>query len=277
MTRDQSWLAKIGRGGDAPFDIASVALRLAASDRPGIVSDRYLNHLQRLAAEVAVIGSRAETASARAEALREILWRKHGYGGDPETYEHPENANLMSVIDRRKGLPVALAIIYIQTARAQGWPAEGINFPGHFLIRVEGIANRTIIDPFNDGRELDAGGLRALVKEMSGPSGELDPSFYEPVSDRDILIRLQNNIRLRAFKAGDIPRAIEVLYRLVALDPAHPEFWYELGMLEIHREHLVPGRKALEKCLAVLNQSPDNDDMRDRILETLGEISANMK
>jgi regulator of sirC expression with transglutaminase-like and TPR domain len=281
MSKTQSWLAEIGKRGEAPLNIADAGLRLAALDRPGIIPritiDRYHHHLKLLASDVAKAGADATTASARAASLRDVLWQKHGYTGDSETCDNPENANLMSVIDRRKGLPVALAILYIHVARAQGWPAEGINFPEHFLIRVEGVNDRAIIDPFNDGRELDAGALRALIKEIAGPEGELQPGFYEPVSDRDILIRLQNNIRLRAFKAGDIPRAVEVLYRLVQLDPGCPEFWYELGMLEAHREHWREGQAALLKCLDALEQRPGGDDMRERIMETLGEIPPNMK
>ena len=66
----------------------------------------------------------------------EILAERHRLLGDDQTYDDLENANLISVIDRRRGLPVALSILYIHAARRQGWPVEGSNFPGHFLIRL---------------------------------------------------------------------------------------------------------------------------------------------
>jgi regulator of sirC expression with transglutaminase-like and TPR domain len=289
MNQWQSWLAEIGRQGDAAFDIAGAALEIAARDREGLEQDqeshsssgivigRYRHHLEVLVADVAREARGALTAKDRARALREGLWRIRGYTGDKENYENIENADLMSVIDRRKGLPVALGIVYLHVARAQGWRAEGINFPSHFLIRLEGAGERVIIDPFNDGLTLDVSALRALVKQTVGAGSELDPRYYEPVSDREILIRLQNNIRMMAFKAGDIPRAVEVLCRLVLLEPELPEFWYELGMLEVHRERFAKGRHALEKCLSLLDRVPGSDDMRLRIVETLGEIISNMK
>ena len=109
MTKDQSWLAEIGRCGDAPFDIAEAGLKIAALDRPGIIKERYRHHLKILAGAVARAGAGATTATARAKALRDVMWRQHGYTGDIETFNHPENANLMAVIDRRKGLPYARA------------------------------------------------------------------------------------------------------------------------------------------------------------------------
>src|SRR3546814_18868046 len=78
------------------------------------------------------------------------------------------NADMMRVIDRRRGLPVALGILYLHGARAQGWPICGLNFPGHFLLRLDLGAERTIIDPFHGGETRDAAALRALLKTMAG-------------------------------------------------------------------------------------------------------------
>src|SRR3546814_10733859 len=103
------------------------------------------------------------------------------------------NADMTRVIDRRRGLPVSLGILYLHGARAQGWPICGLNFPGHFLLRLDLGAQRSIIDPFNGGETRDAAALRALLKTMAGEAAELPPEHTRPVRCRDDLLRLQHN------------------------------------------------------------------------------------
>ncbi len=281
MSDNEDFLKHIGRSGDEPLDIAEAALRLGEPDREGATSaasvDRYRHHLKKLADGMAEIGSQATSATERAAALQQILSVREGYTGDRDDYDSMENADLKAVIDRRKGLPVALSILYLHAGRALGWSVYGLNFPGHFLIRVDGEGDRVIVDPFNDGKVVTTGELRALAKQLLGHDAELVPAFYKPISDRQMLVRLQNNIRLRALNQGDIPLAVKILYRLVLLDPERAEFWYELGMLEVHRERLRPGRDALEKCLMLIDHEPGNSALRQQILETLSELSGSIE
>ena len=106
----------------------------------------------------------------RARALNEIILLKYGYCGDELTYDDLQNANLMRVIDRRKGLPVVLGILFIDAARAQGWEAAGLAFPGHFLIRLAERAERLILDPFHGGAGLRRGRTARAV-ESGGRRG----------------------------------------------------------------------------------------------------------
>ena len=144
----------------------------------------------------------------------------YGYRGDSETYDDLQNADLARVIERRKGLPVALSILYLHVARAQGWEAEGLAFPGHFLIRVEIDGARHVLDPFNDGL-VRAAELRALLQRVLGPQAELSPEHFDPVPDRDVLLRLENNVRLRLAKREDWAGAV-ALARPHAGDRARP-------------------------------------------------------
>src|SRR6202012_5162919 len=104
--------------------------------RPRVGLARYKRHLQSIADDVGRRIGDTVDLDARANTLNEIILLKHGYSGDELTYDDLQNANLMRVIDRRKGLPVALGILYLDVARAQGWDAIGLGFPGHFLIRL---------------------------------------------------------------------------------------------------------------------------------------------
>lgn len=240
----EAWLGRLAAAGDAPIDIAEAALRLAALDRPRVDLARYRDHLAELAAAVA-----AEKAAEPATALAEAM-RRQGYAGDVLTYDDLQNANLIRVIDRRKGLPVALGILWIHAARAQGWHADGLAFPGHFLVRLE---HRVIVDPFNEGRLCDAAFLRRLLRATAG-GAELAPEHYASVSDRTILLRLQNNIKLRVWR--DSPeKALEVLERMLLLAPEEAALRLEAGRVAFETGKLRAAAAHFERA------SIDGDDV----------------
>jgi len=189
-------LREIGARPEAAIDLAEAALALAALDRPRVEAEPYRHHLSLLARDVGAAAGdpAAGRLDRRVAALNDVILGKYGYAGDRVTYEDPQNANLMRVIDRRKGLPIALGILYLHAARAQGWAAYGLGFPGHFLIRLDGDRRRLVVDPFNQGRTCDTPALRELLKAVMGLEAELEPAHYAAVSNRSILLRLQNNI-----------------------------------------------------------------------------------
>src|SRR5216683_4480430 len=184
------FLRDLGASGERILPIAEAALALAAFERPHVDLARYHDHLRLIARDVGRHPGAAGDLAARARALSEIILLKYGYSGDELTYDDLQNANLIRVVDRRKGLPVALGILYLHAARAQGWDTAGLAFPGHFLVRLSDGAERLIVDPFHGGRVCDAATLRELLKAMTGQEVELAPEHYAPVADRDVLLRL---------------------------------------------------------------------------------------
>src|SRR6266581_7123621 len=169
--------------------IGEAALALASFERPRVGLARYRQHLAMLARDVGRHGGAGGDLAARARALNEIILLKHGYSGDELTYDDLQNANLMHVVDRRKGLPVSLGILYMHAGRAQGWDTVGLAFPGHFLIRLADGPERLILDPFHGGQACGAAELRELLKATAGQESELLPQYYTPVADRDVLLR----------------------------------------------------------------------------------------
>jgi regulator of sirC expression with transglutaminase-like and TPR domain len=233
-------LARIAALPDGEIDLAEAALALAALDRPQVPLDRYRDHLAELAADVAeeVSAARAERGVERAAALSRVLFERHGYAGDRLTYDDIQNANLMRVIDRRKGLPVALGILMIHAARGQGWDMVGLSFPAHFLVRLGSGGDRLILDPFAGGRILDSAELRDLLKEVAGEGTELKPSHYEPVGNRSVLLRLENNIKTRLVKEHKLEAAGRVIMRMLLFAPEEVQLWREAGMIEAHLGNL---------------------------------------
>lgn len=218
---------------DDLIDIGAAALALAALRFPDCDTTPYRDHLDRLATEVAALAQslKPQRVEQIAAILAEIIAGRHGYQGDEVTYGSPDNANLLRVIDCKRGLPVALGIFYLSAARANGWDAVGLSFPDHFLIRIEFNGRRIIIDPFNSGSVVTVPRLRELIKSKLGPTAELKPEYYTPVSTRDVLLRLQNNLKLRFIRAGVDEAASEVIEGMLLLDPGRAPLWREFGLL----------------------------------------------
>ena len=220
---------------DRDIDLAGTALLLAGLDHPDISLEAYRRQLAGLAADVAALGHRGSSLEGRAWAIARVLFERHGFEGDRSSYDNMDNADLIRVIDRKKGIPVSLGILYIHIARSIGWTIEGLNFPSHFLLRLDGHGDRAIVDPFEGGTVLDAPALRELAKHVMGPDAEMDRDWFEPLSNRDILLRLQNNIRTRAIQNGELERGAEITRRMILVAPNSISLQRDLGMVEAHR------------------------------------------
>ena len=248
-------LASLGARGDDEIDLAETALLLAALERPRVALERYRLHLGDLAAAVGREAARRDgdmpALDARASALIEVIATEQGYRGDELTYDDLQNANLMRVIDRRRGLPVALGILYIHAARAQGWTAHGVNFPAHFLIAVEHAGKRAILDPFRGQRLGDAGALRGLLKTMLGPDAELSPADSAALANRAVLLRLQNNIKTRLIAQDRKDKALAAVERMLLFAPNQAALWREAGALHGEIGNLRAAVAALEKFVAL--------------------------
>jgi regulator of sirC expression with transglutaminase-like and TPR domain len=248
------FLRALGNSRAQILPIAEAALALASFERPRVELDRYHEHLRLIVRDVGRHPDAAGDLAARARALNEIILLKHGYAGDELTYDDLQNANLMRVVDRRKGLPVVLGILYIHAARAQGWDMVGLAFPGHFLVRLSDGQERLILDPFHGGKVCDAAALRDLLRATAGADRDLQPEHYAPASDRDVLLRLQNNLKARLLRSQQHERAAQVVESMLMLAPDLAELWREAGLLHRHLGNLRAAAAALGEYIV---RAPD--------------------
>ena len=248
-------LTGLAEAADDAIDIGHAGLWLAALDRPQVGLARYESHLAELAA---ALGGTANTLNAKTEALQHLL-QGHGYSGDKQTYDDAQNANLIRVIDRRKGLPVSLAILLIHAAESAGWQAVGLSFPYHFLIRIGHDNERAVLDPFNDGAVLSVPAMRDLLKTFDRDT-ELRPEHYKPVSKRDVLLRLQNNLKSRSVQERQFDRAAELLERMLLFAPAEAALWRELGIMQVACGRVIDAVTSAERYYgAALNEEQRQD------------------
>lgn len=265
-------LQVVGMQADEDIDLAVAALLLAAVDRPEVGLEPYRRYLAELAEDAAAAADSGTSVAMQATALRAVLVDHHGYHGDEETYDDLRNANLLHVIDRRQGLPVALGILYLHAARAYGGRAVGLNFPSHFMIRLEARGQRAIIDPFHDGRVMSTQDLRQRLKMLTGSDAEIEPEHYAKVGNRDILIRLQNNIKLRAVRNGDLARALGVLQTMTAIAPMRTELWWETAVVHYRLGNVRTAITTLEDCLAGSGAPGDNSRIEDLLRQLRGSM-----
>lgn len=257
---------------DDLIDLGAVALAFASLRLLRRDTFAYREHLDRLGAEVAQMTQSVKPVRVEqiAAILREVIAIRHGYEGDEATYDSPDNANLMKVVDRRRGLPVALGIIYLAAARANGWSAVGLNFPEHFLVRLEFNGRRLIIDPFERGDIVAVPRMRELVKAKLGPEAELLPEYYLPIGNKDVLLRLQNNLKMRYVRAGMDEAAAEIMEAMLLLTPERAIWWREFGLTlarlgEEHRAII-----ALENYLTLSGDDP----MRGQTASLIDQLRA---
>ena len=251
MERPEDLLRQLGAVGEAADDdlpLAETALVLAALDHNAVELKPYRDHLNKLTDDarvaLAVLRRGMSEIEALARVLSDTIAVRHGYAGDTTTFDDPQNADLICVIDRRRGLPVSLGILYIEVAKRLGAKASGLNTPGHFLLAIGDDERAKVVDPFNAGVVLSREELRPLPPV---PQGE--PTEYGPVSARDVLLRLLNNIRTRALAGKDMIRALTILERMVLIAPRRAELWLDLANANRETGKLNGAIRAAERCL----------------------------
>lgn len=238
---------------DAELDLAGVALQFARIDAPDAdwrAVAAHLSDIARQAVSAAELLTEEDCATRRA-ALAAVLHDGIGYQGDAESYDDLANANLIRVVERRRGLPVALGILWLHAAEAAGWPAHGVDFPGHFLIALETGRRLCVVDVFDRGAAMEAPALRALIKRFEGPAAELRPGLLRAMGKREVLLRLQNNIKLRRLRAGQLAEALACAEDMLRLAPGHGALWREAGLMNHRLERHGAALACLERALEI--------------------------
>ncbi len=262
-----AYLRLVGTKQDSEIDVGEVALALALVNLPGIKVDRYRNHLAKLVEHARDDyanrkRSGEDSLTMQANVLRHVIHDAHGYKGDTQTYDDLDNSNLIRAIDRRMGLPVALGIIYIVVGRALGFVIDGLSFPGHFILRLELDGQRLILDPFRQGAELTAADLRQLVKKMIGEQAELSHKYYTPVSNRELLLRLQNNLKTRLIEHEEYHQALQVIETMAAIAPDEVRTLFDKAVLYAKLGQIKQAAAALEEYIARIPDAREKQQAR---------------
>jgi regulator of sirC expression with transglutaminase-like and TPR domain len=248
MTREEAELSLMlaGETPEERFPLLEAAIACAIHDEP----DRDPEPVRALALQAAERLSVRLDRESPDEALAETLAGDLRLAGDLMTYDDPANADIIRVCERRRGLPVALGVLYLDAARRCGLLAQGVDFPGHFLLRVETEEGPIAIDPFSEGRVVLPSELsrRALLAGLTPDVADRLDFLMAPVSDRAVLIRLQNNIFARASRAGDHAMAERSALRRALLNPADHHPWLDVAAAREGQGALAGALQALARA-----------------------------
>jgi regulator of sirC expression with transglutaminase-like and TPR domain len=260
-------IAHLGLVEEAEIEIDKAALEIAALDHPQAAPEPYLALVDSMGAKLRAHAD-ARLPGEQAMALGGVLAGEFGFDGDRETYDDPDNADLMRVIDRRRGLPVALAILYVAVARRAGWAAYALNTPGHVLVGV-GASTPCLMDPFNRGALLARGQLSNLLTAALGGPRAIRPEHVAPMTNRGVLVRLMMNQASRAEQAGDVARARELMQRITTVSPSYPQGWWDRARLERAAGDGAAARDSLSAMLEITR----DPEIRRQVIRALEALS----
>jgi regulator of sirC expression with transglutaminase-like and TPR domain len=221
---------------DFPLDHA--ALLIGAWDYPERDVNTYREQLDSIASFATSAVSGAQGGIGRARAISDCLFERLGFCGNTDDYYDPRNSFLADVLDRRTGIPISLSVLYLEVARRLGVLAQGVNFPGHFLVRVAIEDAWLFLDPFAGGRALTPADLEALLRKTTTPDAVLEPSVIAAASKRQIVSRMLVNLAGIYGRQGDLVRSLDVLERLAVLEPSNPRIQRDLTQLRERVEGL---------------------------------------
>jgi len=261
-------LTRLGLIDEEEIALDEASLQLALLDHPGSDLATYLDLLDAIETRLDLIGGAAETPGERADALAAVLAGEFGFAGDAETYDDPANADMISVLERRRGLPVSLSILWVAMARRLGWSADVLDVPGHVLVLIGAEATPVIVDPFAGGVRVGAERLAALIEMFAGTGRAV--THVAAMPNRAVLVRILQNQASRAEQAGKGRRALDLYVRMTTMAPAYPHTWWERARLELVDQEIAAARRSLGAMLEITRDA----ELRGRVTAMLDALPA---
>ena len=260
---------------DDRIELARACLLIAEDAYPGLDVEGYVGEFERLALRLRARLPRTAGAEDKVIALNQFLFDDLGFTGNTDHYYDPRNSYLNEVMDRRTGIPITLAVMYMELGRKIGLPLEGVSFPGHFLVRFRMRGGMLVLDPFSGGepqaeRELRDRLRRVVPEGATGgiPLKELPlDQFLEPATNRQILARLLRNLK-GIYREADKPeRMLEVLNRALVVSPDATSDLRDRGFVYQRLECYRAALKDLSDYAAREPDAADMDDVRANVIE----------
>ena len=250
---------------DEKINLVRAALIIARTEYPDLDIESYVARVDELAHRVEARIMDIDDAAETIAALNRVLFQQAGLRGNREDYYDPRNSFLNDVLDRGLGIPITLALIYMEVGRRLGFPLFGVGMPGHFLLKHYDIDGReTLIDCFNGGDILTAQDCQRRLDEIYSGQMTLRPEFLFAVSRRQILTRILSNLKTVYLSARNFKKALPIVDLVLVIYPRSPEDVKQRALL---RYSLGQNKGAAEDLEEYLKMSPDASDA-DEIRQT---------
>ncbi|MDX2096574.1 MAG: tetratricopeptide repeat protein [Leptolyngbyaceae cyanobacterium bins.59] len=269
----QQFKAAIDRP-DCDINLAEAALCIALEEYPFLPVTDYLQQIDRMA-EVVRVQLPAEKYPLRIiQTINRYLYQEQKFVGNTESYYDPRNSFLNDVLDRKTGIPITLALVYLEIARRIDFPMVGINMPGHFVIKPEIEDMDVYVDAFHEGQILFPEDCRDRLTAIYGQTLEISqiPSLLEKISSRRFLARMLTNLKYIYLNQGVFTKALAVVERLLLLFPDNLTEVRDRGILYYQLGQSPEAIRDLETYLLQLPQAEDAlplQQLLDRLKNTL--------
>src|SRR3984893_9490628 len=253
--------------GDEDIDLVRAALTIARTEYPDLDIESYIARIdelaRRTAARISDVGDATETIAA----LNHTVFEEAGLRGNRDDYYDPRNSFLNDVLDRRLGIPITLALIYMEVGRRLGFPLFGVGMPGHFLLKNYDIdGSETLIDCFNGGDILSPQDCQRRLDEIYYGQMTLRPEFLFAVSRRQMLTRILNNLKTVYMTARNFKKVLPLVDLVLVIYPRSPEDVKQRALLRDSLGQAKAAAEDLEEYIKMSPEASDSDEIRQTAL-----------
>ena len=248
------------------LDLTRAALMIARTEHPHLDVERYAARMDELAGRVEALISDLHPQRTIA-ALNRVLFEDLGMRGNREDYYDPRNSFLNDVLDRGLGIPITLSIVYMEVARRVGFSLAGIGMPGHFLLTHRGReAGEILIDCFNRGDILSHQDCQSRLDEIYSGEMTLRPEFLHPISRRQILMRMLNNLKTVYLSTRNFRKALPIADLILVIYPRSSDDVKQRALLRYSLALHNLAAEDLEEYLQISPTASDADEIRQMSL-----------
>ena len=253
--------------------LAQAALVIARIEYPRLDASAYLTRLDGMgdAARRRIERHVDETGDSSLlsciKGFNAYLFDDQRFVGNRDRYEDPRNSCLNEVLDRRTGIPITLSVVYMEVGRRAGLQVDGVNFPGHFLVRFPEPAGRgprgLIVDPFHAGALLSEHDCRMLLQTHVGSEVAFSKSLLAPATRPQIVVRILLNLKRIYVHMRSFPQARDITELLLAVTPSALSELRDRGLLAYHLNDITGALRDLQTYLKLASMGEMDKDARE--------------
>jgi regulator of sirC expression with transglutaminase-like and TPR domain len=257
-------------GPDETINLAEAAMLIAAAEYPALDVDAGLARLEGLAAALKQRLRPDISAAEKIIFLNRYLFDELGFRGNSGSYYDPRNSFLNDVLGRKLGIPLTLAIVYMEIGRRIGLPLQGVSFPAHFLVKCPLREGAIVLDPYARGISLGFDDLKRRLREIDNslePSRSVVAAMLAGAGNKDMLLRLLRNLKSIYVGQQAWLKALTVTEYIICVTPDLAEEYRDRGMFYLNLECFRAAQFDLKAYLTMLPTAQDADSVRSRLVD----------
>jgi regulator of sirC expression with transglutaminase-like and TPR domain len=251
---------------DSELNLMHAALLIAADEYPDLDVPYYLARLDAWATNVAKRVSSEASVAQRLRELNRFLFEELGFSGDANDFYDPRNSYMNEVLERRRGIPITLSVLYMELGHRLGLNLAGVSFPGHFLVKIPYGGGEAVIDPYHRGISLSAEDLMRRLRNLLEVDIDSPAQFLSAASNKHILVRMLLNLKGIYQQQGQDEKAIAIITKILLVNPELTQEYRDRGLLFNSLECYHTALKDLQRYLSATPDAEDEEKIRDLVL-----------